>query len=133
MEINEKKLNGVVYTPKWIVGLILDQIGYKNSVSSKRIIDPACGAGAFLSEIVERFIIDAKNNKLNRQDIRKGLENNIFGFDIDSVAIKKCIKILDEIAQKFDFKNIKLQILKTDSLDKSFINKYFNTFDLDRK
>ena len=129
MKISEKKLNGVVYTPKWIVELILDRIGYKNSVSGKKIIDPACGEGAFLAGVVERFIIDAKNNKLNRQDIRKGLENNIFGFDIDSVATEKCIKILDEIAQKFDFKNINWQILKTDSLDKSFINKYFNTFD----
>lgn len=129
MEINEKKLNGVVYTPKWIAELILDQIGYKNSVSSKRIIDPACGEGAFLGEAVERFILDAKNNKLNEQDIRNGLENNIFGFDIDSVAIGRCIKMLDEIAQKFDFKNIKWQILEIDSLDKSFVNKYFNTFD----
>jgi len=129
MKISEKKLNGIVYTPKWIVELILDRIDYKNSVSGKKIIDPACGEGAFLAEVVERFIIDAKNNKLNGQDIRKGLENNIFGFDIDSVATEKCIKILDEIAQKFDFENVRWQILKTDSLDKFFVNKYFNTFD----
>lgn len=129
MEINEKKLNGVVYTPKWIAELILDRIDYKSNVSGKKIIDPACGDGAFLAQVVERFIIDAKNNKLNRQDIKKGLENDIFGFDIDDVATEKCIKILDEIAQKFDFKNIRWQILKADSLDKSFVNKYFNTFD----
>lgn len=129
MEINDKKLNGVVYTPKWIVELILNKIDYKNHISDKKIIDPACGEGAFLSEVVERFIIDAKNDKLNKQTIIKRLENNIFGFDVDDIAIKKCVKILEKKAQKFGFENIKWKMLKTDSLDKSFVSKYFNTFD----
>lgn len=129
MEISDKKLNGVVYTPKWIVELILDKIEYKDNISDKKIIDPACGEGAFLSEIVERVIIDAKNNKLNDQNIIKRIENNIFGFDIDNTAIKKCIELLDETAYRFNLKNIKWQILTTDSLNKSFVSKYFNTFD----
>ena len=60
MNISDKKLNGVVYTPKWIVDLILDKIEYKNNIYDKKIIDPACGEGAFLGEVVERFFADAK-------------------------------------------------------------------------
>ncbi len=129
MKISEKKLNGVVYTPKWVVNLILDNLGYKKDIYGKKIIDPACGDGAFLSEVVERFIFDAKQKKTNKPETKKALEKNIFGFDIDETAIKKCIAILDEIVRKYGLKNIKWRIIKTDSLDKDFVGKYFDTFD----
>lgn len=129
MKINEKKLNGVVYTPKWIVELILDNIGYKNNIYDKKIVDPACGDGAFLREAVKRFIADARQRKIKTMDIKKALEKNIFGFDIDEIATEKCITILDEIASKFDLKNIEWQIIKTDSLDKNIVSNYFNFFD----
>lgn len=129
MNISEKKLNGVVYTPKWIVSLILDNLDYKKDICDKKIIDPACGEGAFLSGAVERFIFDAEQKKISKSGIRNALEKNIFGFDIDGTAIKKCIAVLDKIAAKYGLKNIKWQIIKTDSLDKDFVKKYFDVFD----
>lgn len=129
MNVSEKKLNGVVYTPKWVVSLILDNLAYEKDICEKKIIDPACGDGAFLSEVVERFITDAKQKKLDEPEIRKSIENNIYGFDIDEVAIKKCVAMLDEIALKHNLKNINWRIIKTDSLDKKFVGKYFDFFD----
>jgi len=129
MKISEKKLNGIVYTPQWIVELILDNLDYKNNIYQKKIIDPACGDGAFLREVLVRLIEDAKKSKIGNQTIKEKIENNIFGFDIDENAIKKCILILDGIAQRYNFKDIKWNILKTDSLDKSFVSKFFNSFD----
>lgn len=129
MNISKEKLNGIVYTPKWIVDLILDHIDYKSNICDRKIIDPACGDGAFLSEVVERFIADAKRKRLNKQNIKKVLEENIWGFDIDDKAIKRCIDILDEIVLKHGLKNIKWQIIKTNSLDKPFVDEYFNFFD----
>ena len=129
MEINKKKLNGVIYTPKWIVKLILDNIEYENNIYDKKIIDPACGEGAFLSEVVERFIADAMRRKIKATDIKNTLSKNIFGFDIDKIAIKKCITILNEIALKYNFKNIEWNIIEADSLNKNFVSKYFGVFD----
>ena len=129
MKINEKKLNGIVYTPKWIVHLILDNLDYRENIYDKKIIDPACGEGAFLSEVVERFFIDAKQKNIGNSEIEKALEKNIFGFDIDENAIEKCLAALDEIASKHGLESIKWQILKTDSLDKDFVSKYFDIFD----
>lgn len=129
MKISEKKLNGIVYTPQWIVGLILDNLDYKNNIYEKRIIDPACGDGAFLREVLIRFIEDARKAEIGNQTIKVKIENNIFGFDINENAIKKCISILDDIARKYSLKNIKWNILKTDSLDKSFVNRFFDSFD----
>ncbi|MDP2362787.1 MAG: N-6 DNA methylase, partial [Ignavibacteria bacterium] len=129
MKINEKKLNGVVYTPQWIVELILDQFDYKNNIYQKRIVDPACGDGAFLSEVVIRFIEDARKAKLESKTIKEKLENNIFGFDIDGSAIKKCVSILDDVVNKYNFRDIRWNIFKIDSLDKSFVSKFFDSFD----
>lgn len=129
MITDDKKINGVVYTPKWIVNLILDQIDYKNNIYNKKIIDPACGDGAFLSEVLIKFIEDAKKAKKDKEDTKDKIENNIFGFDIDENAIKKCISTLNEIARKYNLKNIKWNISKIDSLDKSLVGKYFGLFD----
>src|SRR3989344_3400349 len=129
MNVSEKKLNGVVYTPKWVVNLILDHLAYKKDICEKKIIDPACGDGAFLSEVVERFIVDAKQNNLDNSVIKKYIEKKIFGFDIDEIAIKKCVATLDEITSRHNLKNINWQIIKTDSLDKKFVGKYFDFFD----
>ena len=107
MKIDNKKLNGIVYTPQWIVGLILDNLDYKSDIHNKRIIDPACGDGAFLTEIVVRFIEDARKSKIEDEAIKTKIENNIFGFDIDKEAVKKCISILDDVANKYGLKNIK--------------------------
>jgi adenine-specific DNA-methyltransferase len=129
MKVNEKKLNGIVYTPSWIVELILDQLDYKNNIHTKKIIDPACGDGAFLREVLVRFIEDAKRAKTDNKVLKEKLENNIFGFDIDEDAVKRCIAMLDNIAEKYELKNIKWNILKADSLDKSFVSSFFGFFD----
>ena len=55
MNVTSKKINGVVYTPKWIVDLILDNIEYKNNIYDKKIIDPSCGEGNFLVVAVEKI------------------------------------------------------------------------------
>jgi len=77
-----------------------------------------------LREVLIRFIEDAQKAKKQNQAIKEKIENNIFGFDIDENAVKKCISMLDNIAQKYGLKNIKWNILKTDSLDKSFVSSF---------
>lgn len=54
---NKTKENGVVYTPNYIVKLILDQTEYEgNKILGKHVIDNSCGDGAFLVEIVNRYM-----------------------------------------------------------------------------
>jgi len=46
-----------VFTPEWIVEEILNSVNFKNTnMLNKKIIDPACGDGAFLKVIVKRII-----------------------------------------------------------------------------
>ncbi|HOE15541.1 MAG TPA: Eco57I restriction-modification methylase domain-containing protein, partial [Candidatus Paceibacterota bacterium] len=100
-----------------------------NDIYGKRIIDPACGNGAFLIEVLKRFLTDVKKTNLSQEEIKDMLEKNIIGFDIDNQAINECISNLNNVALKYNLKNIKWQIIKTDSLNKSFVSQYFNSFD----
>ena len=55
--MTESKTYGRVYTPKFLVKLILDKAGYNSyeGIIGKHIIDNSCGDGAFLMEIVSRY------------------------------------------------------------------------------
>lgn len=48
---------GEVFTRSWVVETILDLVGYRpdDDLASARIVEPACGSGAFLGPIVERL------------------------------------------------------------------------------
>ncbi len=50
--------HGEVFTRRWVVDLILDLAGYRTSadLGASVIVEPACGAGAFLVPIVERLV-----------------------------------------------------------------------------
>lgn len=91
-EYTKEKLTGQIFTPFFIVDKILDDIGYTSAdILGKKIIDPACGDGRFLIKIVERIIKYSPKEKL--------LENlqNVFGWDIDGIAINQAINKLNNI------------------------------------
>jgi len=49
---DKKKQYGQVYTPYFIVTKILDEVGFSSAeVLGRKVIDPACGDGRFLSEV----------------------------------------------------------------------------------
>lgn len=49
--------HGEVFTRRWVVETILDWVGYspEEDLASRRLIEPACGQGAFLSVVVQRL------------------------------------------------------------------------------
>jgi hypothetical protein len=60
LEVSERENDhdyGAVFTRRWVVELILDLVGYTSDrdLAAMRIIEPACGSGAFLGPIVERL------------------------------------------------------------------------------
>ena len=95
MKKSTVKTQGIVYTPKWIVDLILDEIGFDGSEGN--IIDPACGDGAFLCAAAERIISNARGDSTETE---KALAERIVGVDIDRIAVSCCIKNLTDIANR---------------------------------
>ncbi|WP_341266639.1 HsdM family class I SAM-dependent methyltransferase [Candidatus Phytoplasma fraxini] len=93
--ITNKK--GVVYTPNFIVKNMLSTIGYlSQNILKKHIIDNSCGEGAFLIEIVNRYIENAKEKRLTEIEIAKDLEIFIHGIEIDYLSYTVCINNLNQ-------------------------------------
>ena len=88
----KKKQHGQVYTPPFIVTKILDEVGFSSAeVLGKKVIDPACGDGRFLIEVVRRIISMSPYDELERN------LSCVYGWDIDENAVEECKKNLDDI------------------------------------
>ena len=109
---------GQTFTPSHIVNKMLDLILYNDcSILNKVILEPSCGDGAFLLRIVERLILQAKNNNYNEKDIIRILENNIIGIEIDNFLYKQCLSNLDNLVNEFSLKDkVNWQIYNQDAL-----------------
>lgn len=69
----------------------------------QKFLENSCGNGNILCNVVERYITEGISQDRAKNIIKKGLELDITGFEIDPVKIEECISRLNEIA-----KNMKL-------------------------
>lgn len=84
--------HGVVLTKPHIVDLILDLAGYtvESDLCCKRILEPACGHGAFLVPILGRLLDSAARSGRSTAS----LINSIVAFDIDPEHVRKTREVL---------------------------------------
>lgn len=118
-EINhlQKKENGRVYTPDFIVKNILDLSGYYSSnIIRKHVIDNSCGDGAFLCEIVKRYCEYAVSLNISNDSISKELSEFIHGIEIDETEKNKCIENLNDIVRQFGINYVNWDIVCADAL-----------------
>jgi adenine-specific DNA-methyltransferase len=69
------------------------------NIPKKHIMDNSCGRGAFLVEIVRRYIA-ARKDVIDAQSIGGELATYIHGIDVESNAVEECIKNLDSVAEE---------------------------------
>ena len=119
--MTESKAYGRVYTPKFIVSLILNQIGYNtpNNVIGKHIIDNSCGDGAFLIEIVKRYCECFAGPV---EELTQHLQTYIHGIEIDFNERNKCIANLNSIISSYGVKEVDWDIICADTLSVSKYN-----------
>lgn len=113
-----------VFTPAQNVKELLDSVGYITNLYGKKVIENACGDGNILKEIVKRYIEDALINDRAIDEIKKGLQRDIYGAEIDDVHYFNCINNLDAIAESFKIINVKWNILNGDFLKQCIKNKF---------
>jgi adenine-specific DNA-methyltransferase len=98
LNVNNIKNLGQVSTPDSIVDFMLDAVGYKEkTILGKHILDNSCGEGAFLKNVVKRYIKLAQEKNFSSAEIKKGLETYIHGVEIDTAAYKSCVRNLNAI------------------------------------
>jgi len=84
---------GAYYTPIPVVNFIIDRLDeVKPLRSGMRVLDPACGSGAFLVQCYRKLIEDRlrtfPSQKLRPPELRELLVKHIFGIDVDTEACK---------------------------------------------
>jgi len=79
---------GEFYTPDWLAQRVVNQVtGSQTSLQpTKRILDPACGTGTFLIEVISRMIRTAGDSNPSRA-LDKIIEN-VVGFDLNPLALQ---------------------------------------------
>ena len=114
-----------IFTPENYVKELLDSVGYCKNIVNKTILENSCGHGNILVEIVIRYIEEAIKLKYSNEKIKDGLENNIFGFEIDKNQFEKCINNLNLVTKKNGIQGVKWNIYNEDYL-KSELNIQFD-------
>ena len=116
---NGQKKKGVVYTPPYLVQLLIDQcMPLDDPKKNFTILDPACGSGIFLVGAYKRIIQwwRLENNwkkpgKENVEELKQLLQNNIFGCDIEDEAVtltyfSLSLALLDSLSPKEIWGNV---------------------------
>lgn len=84
---DEADAQGLHYTPVELVHLTLDPVFEQLSAEAK-VVDPACGSGAFLVEAFRRLVWRASGGKpASRKVVREILYQQLFGIDINRSAL----------------------------------------------
>ncbi len=129
--LSERKRNGVYYTPEWVVNLLVEGtlnpwfeeaktscgwpagedrspnlaqvVAYEDRLRSLRLVDPACGSGAFLISafrrvLDERVAVARQKGQLESGEVKLAvdetaliadvLERNIYGVDLNPSSVE---------------------------------------------
>lgn len=117
------KEHGRVYTPDYLVGVILDFGGYNsNNVLKRHVIDNSCGDGAFLIEIVRRYCCFFLEQSPNLNELEQDLETYIHGIELDTTECSVCIQNLNNAVKQFGLPDLKWDITNEDTLTVSRYN-----------
>ncbi|WP_316179674.1 MULTISPECIES: Eco57I restriction-modification methylase domain-containing protein [unclassified Bradyrhizobium] len=98
-----RKALGEFYTPDWLVEVACDRLEAKGWLEI-RALDPTCGSGSFLLEIIRRKRAQANKSKLPAGKTLQNILENVWGFDLNPLAVQASrvnflIAIADLIAE----------------------------------
>jgi len=113
-----------IFTPRDTVNYLLDQVGYVANLKGKKILENACGDGCILNVVVDRYIKDSIKNNVSLQNIKLGLEEDIFGIEIEAHHYATCLKNLNQTATKYEIHNVQWNLFCEDALRKTFDIKF---------
>lgn len=93
--------HGDVFTSPVVVAYMLDMLHYTSdrNLSDISILEPSCGEGEFLMEIIARL---RESSKKFGFDFGTAFHKNVFAYDIDSAKIDRCKERLNNMGLSFD-------------------------------
>ncbi|PQJ08918.1 SAM-dependent methyltransferase [Flavipsychrobacter stenotrophus] len=82
-----RKSLGEFYTPDWLVEYTVDCADVKDWLSV-RVLDPTCGSGSFLWEVIQRKRRAAEEKELGPAETLEMLAKTVWGFDLNPLAVQ---------------------------------------------
>ena len=82
---DERRQLGEYYTPDWLARTIVREV--VTDPLHQRVLDPACGSGAFIAEAVAHFIAAAQDAGMGANDVLSKLRESVTGIDVHPVAV----------------------------------------------
>ena len=152
---NQQAITGAFYTPLFLVDYILaetveQKFNNDNKIYDCKVLDPSCGSGIFLVEVLRKIIEQYNKNNPNhkknteqyKQKLKELVHDNIFGVDKDKraidVAIFSIYLTLLDYQEASDIENFKFpNLLNSNFFVADFFditakfNEIFNKFEFD--
>lgn len=111
--------HGEVYTSKREVNAMIDLVDQEANRIDSRFLEPACGTGNFLSEILKRklSVVEAryKKSQLDYERYAVLAISSIYGIDILEDNVNKCRQRLFDIFEEY-YSNLYRDGIKSDCL-----------------
>jgi type I restriction-modification system DNA methylase subunit len=114
--MGKQKNNCQIFTPSEVVGKMLDIMGYGKNLYGKKVLENSCGNGQFLIEIVTRYIDACRSEGYDDDQICLGLEQDIYGFEIEDDIFRNCLRRLNDLLAKYSLKEVNWNIRQADVL-----------------
>lgn len=98
MVVDKVRDEGQVFTPAWVVRMVLDAVGYAGKdILYRKVMEPSFGKGAFLSEIVSRIVREGKDAGLSPKEIGDAVNSCVYGMEKDKGLYDEAIGVLDAL------------------------------------
>ena len=104
------------FTPLNIVEDMLDIVNYNVDLMGKKVLENSFGSGHILKKIVIRYIEDAFNKGMLPEQISLGIENDIYGIELDEILYSNCINDLDKMIKEYGLPKVKWSLYNEDAL-----------------
>ena len=86
------KKTGQVFTPDYVIDMILDTVGYVGpDIINKKIMEPSFGDGRILYKIIDRLISACEKEGMDGYKTALVISNNIYGIELDTALYHKVI------------------------------------------
>ena len=81
----ERRRLGEYYTPAWLAKMMVSEL--VTDPLNQKVLDPACGSGAFIAEAVSHFVQAAQREGLQPKEVLDKLRFSVAGIDVHPVAV----------------------------------------------
>ena len=108
LPVEQRRENGLVYTSNELVGFILDLAGFSDiaRIENATVLDPACGAGVFLTESIRRIASRLQclgatfRTEAGRTSFIASITRQVFGVDVDPRACQLARASLQQVTEE---------------------------------